>query len=105
MEIVLIVIALVVIGALIYFNSGSKTLDVNKDGKVDAADVKAAVETLTEVVAPKVEKVVEKAKRTAKTATTKAKATVKKVEKATKTVAKKAPAKTTTRAKKETKTK
>jgi hypothetical protein len=44
MEIVIIAVIVVAVGLLIYFNRGSKGLDVNADGKVDAADAKAAVD-------------------------------------------------------------
>jgi hypothetical protein len=39
---ILILAGLVVVGALIYFNRSSKSLDINNDGKVDSADLKAA---------------------------------------------------------------
>lgn len=91
MEIIIALIAVVVIGAVIYFNRSSKGLDVNNDGKVDLADVKAAVDnTVTGVTATadvnkdgKVDAedakvVVSKAKTGAKKAATKAKAAVKK---------------------------
>lgn len=45
METIVIIVALVVIAAVIYYNRGSKGLDVNKDGKVDVQDVKVAVKT------------------------------------------------------------
>jgi hypothetical protein len=44
MEILLVVVVAVVIGSLIYFNRSSKNFDVNNDGKVDANDIKAAVQ-------------------------------------------------------------
>ena len=44
MEIVLALIALAVIGSLIYVNREAKGFDVNRDGKVDLADAKEAVE-------------------------------------------------------------
>ena len=98
MEILIAIAAVVVIGALVYFNRGSKGLDVNNDGKVDAADAKAAVKNAVEGVkatadvnkdgkvnAADVKVVAEKAKTQAKktvskakTAANKAKATVKK---------------------------
>lgn len=39
-----ILIAVLVVGVVIYFNRTSKGLDVNNDGKVDAQDAKAAVQ-------------------------------------------------------------
>lgn len=91
MEILLAIAVVVVIGALIYFNRSSKGLDVNNDGKVDAADVKAAVHNAVcgvketadvnkdgVVDAADVEVVVEKAKTEVKKAATKAKTAAKK---------------------------
>jgi hypothetical protein len=91
MEIVLLAITAVVIGAFIYYNRSSKGFDVNNDGKVDAADAKAAVQNVVEGVkatadvnkdgkvdAADVAVVKEKAKAGAKLAATKAKETVKK---------------------------
>lgn len=91
MEIVLIAIAVVVIGAFVYYNRSSKGLDVNKDGKVDSTDVKAAVQNVVcgvqetadankdgKVDAADVKVVTEKAKTVAKKTTAKAKETVKK---------------------------
>jgi hypothetical protein len=43
MEIVLALIAIVAVGAIIYANREARSLDVNRDGKVDLEDVKAAV--------------------------------------------------------------
>lgn len=91
MEILLAIAVAVVVGALIYFNRNSKGLDVNNDGKVDADDVKAAVQNAVEGVkssadinkdgkvnAADVKVVAEKAKTQVKKAATKAKTTVKK---------------------------
>jgi hypothetical protein len=91
MEFILLAIAVVVIGAVVYYNRSSKGLDVNKDGKVDAADAKAAVQNVVEGVkatadvnkdgkvdAADVAVVKEKAKVGAKKVATKAKETVKK---------------------------
>jgi len=91
MEILLAIAVVVVIGALVYFNRSSKGLDVNNDGKVDSADVKAAVQNVVcgvketadvnkdgKVDAADVKQVATKAKAGAKKAATKAKETVKK---------------------------
>jgi hypothetical protein len=43
MELALGLIAIIAIGTIIWFNRGTKNLDVNADGKVDLADAKAAV--------------------------------------------------------------
>ena len=40
MELVLVLVV-VAVGALIYFNRSARTLDINQDGKVDAADAVA----------------------------------------------------------------
>jgi hypothetical protein len=87
MEILLIAIVAVVVGALIYYNRSAKSFDINNDGKVDVADAKAAVTNVVEGVkatadvnkdgkvdTADVKVVVEKTKTTAKKATTKAKA-------------------------------
>ena len=47
MELVLVLVV-VAVGALIYFNRSARTLDINQDGKVDAADAVAAVENAAE---------------------------------------------------------
>jgi preprotein translocase subunit SecF len=91
MEILIAIIAVVVVGALIYFNRSSKGLDVNNDGKVDLADVKAAVDNTVvgvtaaadvnkdgKVDAADVKEVAKKATTGAKKAATKAKSAVKK---------------------------
>jgi len=91
MEIVLFAVVVVALGAFIYYGRNSKSLDVNNDGKVDAADAKAAVQHVVEGVksaadvnkdgkvdAADVKVVTEKAKAVAKKTTAKAKETVKK---------------------------
>jgi hypothetical protein len=50
MELALGLIAIIVIGLIIWFNRGTKGFDVNKDGKVDVADAKAAVTNTVEGV-------------------------------------------------------
>lgn len=44
MEILLAIAVAVVVGALIYFNRSSKSLDINDDGKIDLSDAKSAVD-------------------------------------------------------------
>ena len=91
MEILLAIAVAVVVAALIYFNRSSRGLDVNNDGKVDADDVKAAVQNAVEGVkgtadvnkdgkvdAADVKVVAEKAKTEVKKAAVKAKTAVKK---------------------------
>jgi hypothetical protein len=91
MEILIAIVVVVVIGALIYFNRSSKGLDVNADGKVDAADVKAAVQNVAKGVTASadvnkdgkvdsadVKVVTEKAKTQAKKTVAKAKTVVNK---------------------------
>ena len=100
MEIIIIAVVAVVLGAVIYSNR-NKGLDLNKDGKLDIADAKLAVKnTVAEaksaadvnkdgkvdkadakVVAAKVKTTAKKAGTAAKTAAGKAKAAVKKVKK------------------------
>jgi hypothetical protein len=45
METIVIIVAVVVIAGLIYYNRANKSLDINQDGKVNAKDVKVAVKT------------------------------------------------------------
>lgn len=53
-EIILGLIVAVIVFLVIYFNRGTKGLDVNNDGKVDVEDAKAAVENTVEGVTKKV---------------------------------------------------
>ena len=91
MEIIIALVAVVAVGALIYFNRSAKNLDINNDGKVDLADAKAAVDNTVagvtaaadvnndgKVDAEDATVVVEKATTGAKKAATKAKTAVKK---------------------------
>jgi hypothetical protein len=91
MEIIIALVAIVVVGALAYFNRSAKSLDINNDGKVDLADAKAAVDNATtgvtaaadvnkdgKVDAADVKEVAKKATTGAKKAATKAKTAVKK---------------------------
>ena len=91
MEIIIALVAVVVVGALVYFNRSAKTLDINNDGKVDLADANAAVDNTVagitaaadvnkdgKVDAEDAKVVVEKAKTEVKKAATKTKAAAKK---------------------------
>jgi hypothetical protein len=92
MEIIIAITVVVVVSNLIYFNRSAKSLDINNDGKVDLADVKAAVDNTVagvtaaadvnkdgKVDADDAKVVVEKAKTEVKKAAVKAKTAVKKV--------------------------
>ena len=50
METIVIIVALVVIAGVIYYNRANKSLDINQDGKVNAKDVKVAVKTAADGV-------------------------------------------------------
>jgi hypothetical protein len=50
MEIIIALVAIVAVVALVYFNRSAKNLDINNDGKVDLADVKAAVDNTVSAV-------------------------------------------------------
>jgi hypothetical protein len=91
MEIIIALVAVVVVGALIYFNRSAKSLDINNDGKVDVTDAKAAVDNAVAGVAAvadvnkdgkvdtdDVKAVAEKATTEVKKAATKAKTAAKK---------------------------
>ena len=62
MEILIALVVVIVVGTLIYFNREARSLDVNKDGKVDVEDAKTAVQNTVEAV--KKTEVVKKAKAT-----------------------------------------
>lgn len=91
MELLLLAIVVVAVAGIWYYNRNSKGLDVNQDGKVDSADVKAAVSNVVcgvketadvnkdgKVDAADAQIVVEKAKTEVKAATKKVKETAKK---------------------------
>jgi hypothetical protein len=91
MEIIIALVAVVVVGALVYFNRSAKSLDINNDGKVDLADAKAAVDNAVtgvtaaadvnndgKVDAADAKEVAKKATTGAKKAAVKAKTAVKK---------------------------
>ncbi len=65
MELVIALVVVVAVGALIYFNRSAKDLDINQDGKVDAADAVKAVENATVGVKETVKKAAVRAKTTA----------------------------------------
>jgi uncharacterized protein (UPF0333 family) len=68
MEFVVILVVVVAVGALIYFNRSARSLDVNQDGRVDAADAVAAMTTAAEGVKSTVKKAVVRAKTAGKSA-------------------------------------
>lgn len=65
MEIILIIVAVAIIAFLLYKSFGSK-LDRNKDGKIDQAEVKAAVEEVKVKTTAAVKKVTTRKPRTPK---------------------------------------
>jgi hypothetical protein len=69
----LIIAAVVVIGAVVYYNvnAGRKNLDLNQDGEVDLTDIKMGVETAKQGIAADIVKVKTAAKATVKKATAK----------------------------------
>ena len=87
MEIILVLV-IVVIGFVLYYNSKPASFDINKDGKVDVKDAVAAAAKVEEVVVTEVKAVAAKAKTAVKKVAAKKPATAKK------TVAKKTSSKT-----------
>ena len=77
MEIIVIAIVVVAAAGIWYYNRNSKSFDVNQDGKVDATDIKVAVQNTVEGVKASAD-VNKDGKAGAKKAATKAKETVKK---------------------------
>ena len=62
MDILITLVLIVAVGALIYFNRSSRSLDINQDGKVDAADAVQAVVNAAEDAKQTVKKAAVKAK-------------------------------------------
>ncbi len=71
MELVLVLVVAVIVGALIYFNRSARSLDINQDGRVDADDAVAAVTTAAEGVKSTVKKTAVRAKTAGKSVTKK----------------------------------
>jgi hypothetical protein len=71
MELVLVLVVAVIVCALIYFNRSARSLDVNQDGRVDAADAVAAVATAAEGVKSTVKKAAVRAKTAGRSVTKK----------------------------------
>lgn len=86
---ILIGILVLIVAAFVIFNR--KSLDVNKDGKVDAKDVVEVAAKVEEEVKAEVQVVAKKAKETATKAKAKAKDVEEKVVKAVKKTAAKKP--------------
>ena len=66
MEIFAIVVIVGAVALLWYYNRGSKTLDINQDGRTDIADVKLAVKNTARGAAADVVKVRAAAKKATK---------------------------------------
>ena len=65
MELLVVAVVVIAVGALIYYNRSSKNgLDVNQDGKIDVSDVKAAVENAAQGLAQDASKVKTAARKT-----------------------------------------
>lgn len=71
MEIIIVLVVAVAVGAVLYFNRSSRSLDINKDGQVDAADAVAAVQNTAEGVTEAAKKAAVRAKTAARSATKK----------------------------------
>jgi uncharacterized membrane protein len=75
---IIIALVVVVLGAALYFNRKSTTLDVNHDGKVDAKDAVAAAEKVEQAVVTEVKAVETAVVAEVKAVATKAKSAAKK---------------------------
>ena len=72
MELVIGVVVVVSAVALIYYNRSARSLDINQDGKVDAADAVQAVTNAAEGAKQTAKKAAVKAKTAARSASKKA---------------------------------
>jgi 1,2-phenylacetyl-CoA epoxidase PaaB subunit len=68
MEFVVILVVVVAVGALIYFNRSARSLDINQDGRVDAADAEMAIKNAAEGVKTTVKKAAVRAKTATRSA-------------------------------------
>ena len=68
MELVVMLVVVVAVGALIYFNRSARSLDINQDGRVDAADAEKAIKNAAEGVKTTVKKAVVRAKTAGRSA-------------------------------------
>ena len=68
MELVVVLVVVVAVGALIYYNRSARSLDLNQDGRVDLDDVKVAVNTTVEGVKTDAKKATVKAKTAGRSA-------------------------------------
>lgn len=62
MELILVLVVVVAVSALIYFNRSAKSADINQDGKVDLEDAVKAVENTAQGVKTVVKKAAVRAK-------------------------------------------
>jgi len=84
MEIFAIVVVVGAVALLWYYNRGSKSLDVNQDGRTDIADLKLAVKNTAKGTAADVVRVRAAAKKATKKAAAKKPAAKKPAKKTTK---------------------
>lgn len=68
MELVVLLVVVVAVGALIYYNRSARSLDVNQDGRVDLDDAKVAVTAAVEGVKTDAKKAAVKAKTAGRSA-------------------------------------
>jgi hypothetical protein len=78
MELIIIAVAVIAVAVFFYYNRASNSADLNRDGRVDLADVKIGIETARQGIAADIVKVKTATRTAAKKIETKAKTTVKK---------------------------